>query len=407
MILFRMYKGLPKPIYVIFIAYIINNIGNFVGPFLTLYLTDQLGYKEEIVGIFVAISAFSGLFASLLGGSLIDRLGRRNFLLFTRITGGILYILCGFLKDPRVIPYLLLITSFIINLSLPVFGTMVSDLTKGEQRKAAYSLNYLAMNIGFAVGPVLAGFLYQNHLIWLFLGDGITLMLSGLLVFLFVPETKPTKEWIESQKNREDRERPEEGTLLSALLKRPELLWFSGITVLFFLVFSQFTYGVPLHANEIFGPEKAIKYGSLMTVNALAVCFLTVPITQLFQKRAPSWNLSLGGLFYVMGFGMLALVQSYLGMFISTLLWSIGEIFISTNTSVYIADHAPMTHRGRFNSVFPIIRKLGFGTGPLLMGFCISKIGIFSSWYVMAGISLVGSMGMFFLRKGEKQRASV
>jgi MFS family permease len=397
--MFKMYRGLPRPIYVIFISYIINNIGNFVNPFLTMYLTDKMGYSELVVGIFVSINAFVGLISSLIGGSIIDKIGRKNILIITRIIGFIIYFICAFLENSKVIPFLLIFSSFIMSLSLPVFGTMVSDLTEGEKRKAAYSLNYLAMNIGFAVGPILAGFLYRNHIKWLFLGDAITLIISGFLVYFMVPETKPTDEEIKVKRN--DAQKAESGSLIRALLKRPEIIAFSGIIVLFFIVFAQFTYGLTLHTSELFLEDKAIKYGMLMTINAIAVCFTTVPITNILKKFKASFNIAIGGLLYFIGFGMLAVTYSFFGMIVSCIIWSLGEVCVSTNTNVYIANHAPITHRGRFNSLFPIIRKAGFGLGPIIMGVAVKNMGIFNSWFIIALIALIGTIGMLFLYREE------
>ncbi len=41
--MFSMYRGMPRSIYVLFFARIVNSIGSFVYPFLTMFLTDKLG----------------------------------------------------------------------------------------------------------------------------------------------------------------------------------------------------------------------------------------------------------------------------------------------------------------------------------------------------------------------------
>ncbi|MDF2673959.1 MAG: hypothetical protein K0R09_2224, partial [Clostridiales bacterium] len=243
--LLKPYKNLPMSVYIIFFASIINNLGNFVAPFLTMFLTYSIGMRPETVGIIVAVNSFVGLISSAHGGKLIDSMGRKKIFIIFRTTSAIALIMCAFTKDPIILTVLLILSNFLGGYSLPVYSTIITDITEGEQRSTAFSLQYMAMNIGFAVGPLLAGFLYENYLIWLFLGDALTTFISVLLVALYIPETKPDKSEI-SKLRQNKLERAEEGTLLQALMRRPTLMLFSLIIIIYFIVFSQFNFGLSL-----------------------------------------------------------------------------------------------------------------------------------------------------------------
>lgn len=65
--IFKSYKGLPKSMYVLFVAQIINRFGDFVMPFLTLYLTIKIGLSAEVTGFIVMITSIINMPASLLG----------------------------------------------------------------------------------------------------------------------------------------------------------------------------------------------------------------------------------------------------------------------------------------------------------------------------------------------------
>lgn len=402
---FDPYKGLPVSIYVLFFASVVNNMGNFVMPFLTMFLTYKIGLNVGVVGTIVAVSSALGLVGTMIGGKLIDRIGRKKVLITFRMASAIGFVLCAFLKDPVMITTIIMLSNFFGGFSLPVFSTMITDLTKGEQRKAAFSLEYMAINIGFSVGPLLAGFLYENYLEWLFLGDAITTFISIALVGVFVPETLPDTEQLASSKVKAY-ERAEEGTLLTALLKRPVLLMFAFIIVLFFIVFSQFSFGLSLQVGQIFTENGAAVFGSLMTINALMCSVLTVFITSASQKISSSMSIALGGLLYTIGFGMIAFINSYIMFAISTAIWTVGEILISTNTSVYIANHTPISHRGRFNSVFPIIRKLGFIAGPMLAGLYVRYTNIKSLWIFIGLLSIIATLMMYRLHFIDKRASA-
>lgn len=403
---FKPYKGLPLSIYIIFFASIVNNMGNFVGPFLTMFLTYRIGISIGVVGIIVAVNAGLGLIGTMIGGYLIDSIGRKKVLVVFGVAAGIGYGLCAFINDPIIITGILMVSSFVGGFSHPVYGTITTDLTEGKQRSAAFSLNYMALNIGFSVGPLLAGFLYENYLMWFFLGDAITTFISIALVFVFVPETKPTKVEMEKSKT-ETFESAEEGSLLKALIKRPTLLIFSFIIVIYFIVFSQFTFGLSIQVGDIFKSNGATIFGSLMTVNAVMCSVLTVFITSATKNIKAALCIAIGGLLYALGFGMMFFIDSYYMFIISTATWTVGEILVATNTSVYIANHTPITHRGRFNSVFPIIRKLGFMIGPMMAGFYVKHTNIRNLWVLVATLALIGSLMMYKLYNVDKVKGKV
>lgn len=68
------YRGLPRNMYIMFGATVINRFGDFVMPFLTMYLTIKIGLSFEIAGIIVTISALIGIPSSMLGGKYADEL---------------------------------------------------------------------------------------------------------------------------------------------------------------------------------------------------------------------------------------------------------------------------------------------------------------------------------------------
>lgn len=396
----KTYKGLPKSIYVLFFASVINNMGNFVSLFLTLFLTQKVGMKLSLVGTIVAINAILGMVGALIGGRLIDTLGRKQILLIGRLTCALNYILCALTMNPVLLSLLLLLSSLIGGLSQPVYGTMITDLTEGEQRDTSFSLHYISINVGSSVGPLLAGFLFENFLVGFFLGDALTTLISLMMIWRHVPETKPSAESIQQIKKKD--EQAEEGNLWQALCKRPMLLLFCGIIVIYFIVFSQFTFGLSLQTNDVFGLKGAKIFGLLIAINSILCASLTVFVNAFMQKLHAAVSIALGGVFYAVGFGMLFSVNSLELFILSTFIWTIGEIIVSTKTGVYIANHTPVTHRGRFNAVFPIIRRIGFATGPMIAGFFVEYTGLRYLWLLMGGLSVIGAVLMYWLYIKEK-----
>lgn len=403
--IFDTYQGLPRSIYVLFFARVINSIGAFVYPFLTLFLTTKLGMGEQDAGkyfIAVAIAAVPGTF---IGGYLSDHFGRKKIMIIFQGLAALSFVPCAFLGNSLLIPWFLVAATFFGSAAQPANSAMVADLTNEENRKQSFSLLYLGINIGFAIGPFIAGLLFENYIAWVFLGDAATTIISLFLVYILVPESKPTAEKIAESHGLSNQEKAEEGGLISVLLKRPGLIAFAAVATIYSFVYVQHSFSIPLQIKDLFGESSGSKmFGTVMMTNGLVVVFLTSFITKATLKLKPIQNIALSGVMCAVGFGMLYYADSFPIFIVSTVVWTIGEILNVTNSGVYIANHTPMSHRGRFNSILPLITGAGFTFGPYLMGGFIESYGIRMVWPITFALSMVGGSLMYVLYLAEKRK---
>ncbi len=151
------YTKLPKSIYILFFARMVNSMGAFVYPFLTIYLTKTLLMDEGEAGFIVMLAVTAHLPGLVVGGRLADWLGRKKIFLLFQGLSAISLIPCAFLNNPFFIPRLLILSVFFLGAAQPATTAMTADLTNPSNRKAAFSLLYIGNNIGFAVGPLIAG----------------------------------------------------------------------------------------------------------------------------------------------------------------------------------------------------------------------------------------------------------
>ena len=73
----RNVRSMPPAAWVLFGGTFVNRFGSFVLIFLVIWLTEE-GYSAAQAGAAVSSYGVGALAASLLGGYLADRLGRRN-----------------------------------------------------------------------------------------------------------------------------------------------------------------------------------------------------------------------------------------------------------------------------------------------------------------------------------------
>jgi len=386
------YQNVPSKVFIIFFARMVNSAGHFVMPFMTFFLSDKLGFSAQVTGFFMMLAAVAYVPGSFIGGKLADHMGRKTIYILFQSLAALSFIPCAFIGVSPIIPWLLILSSVFGGAAGPANGAMVADLTNSSNRKESYSLLYLGYNLGFAVGPMIAGLLYNNYLSWIFIGDALTTFLSILLVILFIPETIPNHEEMnESNGELEINEKAESGSLLSVMIKRPILMMFLFCIMLYSFAYVQHMFTLPLQMKQIFGIGQGTKYyGFLMTTNALTVVLFTAIVTHVTLKLKPIFCVGLGGLFYAAGFGMLSTINSLYLFIFSTFIWTIGEILVSTNGMAYVANNTPVTHRGRFNAIVPIIAEAGHALGPFLTGQYLMGHQISSVW-------LLAFFGCFFV----------
>ncbi|MCC7568162.1 MAG: MFS transporter [Candidatus Methanofastidiosa archaeon] len=400
------YRGLPREIYVLFVSRVINTMGAFVRPFLTIFLTSNLGFSEAQTGLITTIGIFLYVPGSMLGGYLADRSGRKRILITARVLAAMCYIPCAFAGNSLLVPILLIASSFIGGVGDPASTCMVADLTNESNRKQAFSLLYLGINVGFSLGPAIAGILYNDYLPWIFIGDALTSFGSVLLIAKYVPETMPDVSCPEKYGICADSdERPEEGSFLAVIRRRPLLMAFVFINMMLWFVIGQSNFGLPLQTTATFGREQGPRlFGILMSVNGLVVVLMTLFLTRLTRALRPSLNISIAGVLAGIGYGMLYFVADFWLFVLSTAVWTLGEILTATNANVYIANHTPMSHRGRFNAIMSVISGVGMSFNPLLVGLYIRAYGIRMVWPLMLCISLLASALMLAVYRHDKRR---
>lgn len=395
------YSGLPASCYVLFIVTVVNSVGIFVFPFLTLYLTGKLGMSEGTAGKFMLLISLLYIPGNFIGGKIADRFGRKKLMVIAQIISAALYIPCGFAAFSRYVPWLILASVLFDGITDPARSAMMTDLTNPENRRTAFSLNYLGHNVGFAVGSLIAGFLFERAPSWLFWGNAIAVFAATAIVALKVPETKPTQEQIDATIGTGSTEEAHKGTLLEALKSRPFLIIFTMITTWYGFVYAEHRFALPLQTKAFFGLSGPEIFGSLMTLNAALVIVLSTPIMSLTKNWKPINAVALAGAFYAIGFGMIGLAKNVIMIYLSTFLWTLGEIVNATNEGAYVANHTPISHRGRFQAVLPLIGGLGWTISPPVIGILIEKAGLAPVWPLVGAIAGLAAFLLWVLGKIE------
>jgi MFS family permease len=389
---------LPKAMWVLFVIQVLLRGGDFVFPFLTLFLTRKLGLSSAQAGLWVMANVVSGLLGTMVAGKVSDHLGRRNVLGACMAGSALLTALCGFLPPSLLIAQVLVVAGFFQGSMKPIIAAAIMDLCPSEQRKEAFSLSYLGVNLGVAIGPMAAGFLFEHHMTWMFFGNGVTFTLALILLLRSIPVLGQG-----APGDLPASERAVEGSALRAFLARPLLVAFCVIALFVSFSYAQTNFGLTLYASEVFGARGANVFGFLMSLNAVVVLASTAFMTRLTQRLSSPAAMALGTALYTLGFALLVFRLSFGLLAFSTIVWTLGEVLLAINFGAYLASHTPANLRGRFQSFRETLSSAGRIFSPVACGLVITHWGIHASWALTALVTLGCTGGFVWLHRWEER----
>lgn len=165
------YKGLSRANYVLFIGRLVTRLGAMIMPMLTLILNQKFGFSGAETAFWVIVTGIISLPANLVGGHLADRISKRKLIIICDIVSIVLYLYSAFSELSFGIFILLIIASFAQTMEGPAYQALVVAVTPEGKKDKAFSLMYMASNIGLMLAPTISGLLFNNYLWMCFIID--------------------------------------------------------------------------------------------------------------------------------------------------------------------------------------------------------------------------------------------
>ncbi|MEU8590200.1 MFS transporter [Streptomyces sp. NPDC048664] len=375
-------SGLPREFWWLWTSTLVNRLGAFVATFMALYLTLGRGYSASYAGLVASLHGLGGVVSSLGAGVMTDRLGRRPTLLVAQSSTALFVALLGFMHHPVAIAGVAFLVGMASNASRPAVQAMMADIVRPEDRIRAFSLNYWAINLGFAVSSMAAGFIAEfSYLAGFLIEAGMTLV-CAVVVFAKLPESRPTQ-------NR--KEAAQDGVGLGTVVRDGRFMSVVGLSFLVALVFQQGSVGLPVAMGR--AGFTSADYGTAIAVNGVLIVALQIPVTRLIESRDPRRLLVLSSLLAGFGFGLTAFAGS-VGVFALTVcVWTLAEIVNAPTQTGLVVRLSPVHGRGRYQGMYTLSWAVAGLIAPVMSGLVIDRLGARWLWGMCAAVGVAAAVG--------------
>jgi MFS family permease len=385
--------GLPRAYWAIWVGLLVNRIGSFVVPFLSLFLTQHRGLSVGEAGGLVSLWGLGAIGAGPVSGVVSDRLGRRAALFVSLLGGAGLTIALGFVRSPALVAPLVFGIGFVGEIYRPASHAVIADVVPPPDRVRAFGLLYWAVNLGFAIGLVLAGLIAAVSYTLLFVGDGLTTLAFAWVVWRFVPETRPAAA--------PETVRQVLHGLVLPLRDRvflPVLLLHVALATVFF----QFQLALPVDMAE--HGVSATGYGFLLALNGIIIVLVQPFASRFIAAREPGRVMAAGCALIGVGFGMNALHHTVGWYAVGIVIWTLGEIAYLPVVSTVPADLAPDEVRGRYQGAYSLAWSVAAFVAPVLGSIGLERYGPRVVWGACLVVGVAVAVGQLLAAPARERR---
>ena len=355
----------------------VNTVGlSLVMAFLGVYLVDERGYSAALFGAIAMIANLTQSLTNAWAGELSDRVGRRPIIVGSLTIRA--FVIAGLgVQILLHAPLWTLTLNYVASSALrgcfePVAYALVTDIARPEQRVAAFSLQRMGTNLGWAVGPAAGGLLavvIPYGAVFFFASAGL-LAAAWTCRGLVDPREHGSGRHLEVVRLRDAfaeamREPPMVALLLGSFL-------FALAHTQMFSVFAIYmTKGLGLAKDEV---------GLLYTINGALVLLMQWPALGAIQRIGTSAALVTSSMVFAIGFGLIGAAGGFVGGALAIAVITLGEVLFAPAHQTAAAQSGDAARLGKSFGLVGFMQMLGVAFGPLIGGAVFDAIGEHHMW---------------------------
>jgi predicted MFS family arabinose efflux permease len=389
-------RGLPSVVWIVSATSLVNRAGMMALPFLVLYLTEHLGVPASLAGVAVSAYGIGGVITAPIAGRLCDRIGPFTIMRTSLALTGVVLLIIPLAHNFALVVALTFVWAIIADAARPATLSVLTGSVAPEQRKAAISVNRLAVNLGMSIGPAVGGFLAIVSFPLLFVVDGLTSLAAAVVLaaLLWMRRDALAAEHQDALGRERVRSRANVGRSIRAGISSDgAAMAFLLSMFLVGLVFMQHEGAMPVYLVRTLHYRESF-YGIQFALNTLLIVALEVPLNLAMSRWPHRRAAMLGVLLFAVGFGSLGLAHSVAAITVTTIIWTFGEMILFPVSTAYVADLAPAGRSGEYMGAYSSTFSLALIVGPWAGTVTLDRLGPNVLW---SGVLLCGLLSLSVL----------
>jgi predicted MFS family arabinose efflux permease len=385
----KAYGGLSAGTWWLSLVMLVNRSGTMVIPFMTMYLTQHYGYTIGKAGFVMSLFGLGAIAGALIGGRLVDKVGYYYVQIVALIVGGSMFIILGQMRSYVSICIATFFLAVMNESFRPANTVAIAYYSKEENRTRSYSLNRLAINLGWAVGGAMGGVIASFNYGLLFWVDGITNLLAACLLYITLSPKRNKATEVKSRKKT---------AIINSAYHDRAYLSFIVLVFLFATCFFQLFTTIPVFFKEEFHLS-VLFIGMVMALNGLIITLIEMVTIFKLEGSRPSLHFISGGVILVsvafvflniptINFAVLAVV--------SMLFLTLGEILAMPFMNAYWISRTMQNNRGQYAALYSVAWATAQTIGPYAGSQVAERLGYKPLWFIVGAICLL--LAIFFRR---------
>jgi len=383
-------KNIPRNIWMLSIATLINRAGTMVLPFIALYAHQELNVSEGDAGLVLAAYGIGAFITAPFAGKLSDKIGTLRMMKISLFCTGSFLFLYSFITNYFLFLSLTFVWAILSEAFRPASMSFISSEITSERRKTAFALQRLAINLGMSIGPVIGGILSTINFHLLFYVDGFTSLAAATFLVFSPLKTHTSAESLIDEKIIIQKR--------ATVFKDRRLLYFLLALIPVEMVFFQHIGALPLFIVSDLGFSTAV-FGLLTAVNTALIIFIEVPLNDSMRNWDDRKSLALGALLCGIGFGLMAFTNTIPPIVFLIVIWTFGEMIFFPSSGEYVAKIAPEKQRGEYMGYFQMSFSFAFMVGPWLGAEVLEQFGSIYLWLGCFVFGLISVVLMLRMKK--------
>jgi predicted MFS family arabinose efflux permease len=386
------FKGLSKESWMLALVMLINRAGSMVLPFLGVYMTNHLHFSIENTGIVLSFFGIGSVIGSWLGGFITDKIGEYKVQSFSLLLSVPLFCLIPVFKTEVGVAAIILIQSIVSDAFRPANSVAITKYAKPENITRAFSLNRMAVNLGFSIGPALGGILSAISYEFLFFANALTALSAGILYIVFFKKRNKLAR-LKAQKVKEVIEIKKD----SSPYRDGKFLLYCFFCMLFSICFFQLFSTLTIFYKDTAHLSQQ-NIGYLLGYSGFVVVLLEMGLVQVAEKYfSLAVTMFLGTFICGISYAMLGFDHSMLTLIVSMSLLCVGEIWALPFMSTITALRSGKNNKGAYMGLNGISFSIAFIVTPYLGTLIAEKLGFTTLWIGTGILATAIAMAFYFI----------